>query len=175
LIALAVVGCARKTETPTPPTPAAAGPVAGQTPTPAAGGPAAGGSETTGPAKGVPVASESGAGGAEEGKWKTEWGPDEAKVQVEAFYPLTEEGHEWVKKYAQEIADKYPTVKVIVYDTTSDEGGAEWEGRGLTCGVWQINRETVFQRSEAVGGWKKSDLLEAVKKAVDQAKEGSGT
>jgi ABC-type glycerol-3-phosphate transport system substrate-binding protein len=94
------------------------------------------------------------------------------KVKIEAFYPLTE-GHEWVQKYAKEIEEKYPTqVEVVVYDVTTDKGAAEWEKRGLTCGVWQINGETVFQRSEAVGGWKKPELLEAVKKAVEQAKGG---
>jgi hypothetical protein len=156
LIALAVVGCAKKVETTAPP-----GQVA----------PAVEYLESTGPGAGVPVEPKSGAGGSEE-EWKTEWGPEDAKVKVEALYPLTE-GHEWVKEYAKEIADKYPTqVKVIVFDVTTDQGGEEWGSRGLTCGVWQINGETVLQRSESVGGWKKPELLEKVKKAVDEAGGG---
>jgi len=167
IIALALGGCPRPAETP----PAGEQTATLPAPTPAPESSAAGGGEAAAPAE----------SGAEEGEWKKVWGPDEAKVKVEAFYPFNED-HQWVQDYAKEIAERYPdTVQVTVYDMYSEEGSKVWEERGLHCGAWVIDGKVAeapngiqLLKSETAGGWKKEELFEAVAAAVAKA-EGGGS
>lgn len=162
ITALAMGGCAKPAETPPSMDQTATTPVPG----PAPASSATGGSETAAPE--------------EEEVWKKVWGPEDAKVKVEAFYPFNED-HQWVQDYAKEISEKYPeTVQVTVYDFYSDEGGKVWQERGLSCGAWLINGKiaesqtgTQMLRSEVGGGWKKTELFEAVADAVKKAESGT--
>lgn len=163
-VALALGGCPKPAETPP------AGEQTAVTPAPAPAPEGSAGEETA-----VPEES-----GTEPEEWKKVWGPDEAKVKIEAFYPFNED-HQWVQDYAKEIVEKYPdTVQVTVYDFYSEEGSKLWEERGLNCGAWLINGKIAespsgiqILRSETAGGWKKAELFEAVADAVKQAESGS--
>lgn len=162
-VALALGGCPKPAETPP------AGEQTAVTPAPAPAPEGSAGEEAAAPEE----------SGTEPEEWKKVWGPDEAKVKVEAFYPFNED-HQWVQDYAKEIVEKYPeTVQVTVYDFYSEEGGKLWEERGLSCGAWLINGKIAesptgiqMLRSETAGGWKKEELFEAVANAVKQAEGG---
>ncbi len=114
--------------------------------------------------------------------WRVTIGWADAKVKVEAFYPLGVtggEGHEWVIDYSKKLAELYPKkVLIVAYDFTSPKGSQEWQKRGLTCGAFLIGgrfsavvkgKQVNFLRSEALGGWSFNQLKEAVGQEVEKA------
>lgn len=113
--------------------------------------------------------------------WRILYGSPKAKVKVEAFYPIRVAGgesHEWVKDFARKLVEAFPDkVQVIVYDFTSEKGGAEWQKRGLTCGAFLINGKTqitykgktfIFMRNPATSGWTFEQLKMAVTAEVER-------
>ncbi|MCS7223270.1 MAG: molybdate ABC transporter substrate-binding protein [Armatimonadetes bacterium] len=122
--------------------------------------------------------------------WRVTIGWSDAKVKVEAFYPLGVvggEGHDWVLEYAMKIAQAHPKkVLFTIYDFTTPKGSQEWQKRGLTCGAFLIGgkfsytfkggKTVAFMRSEALGGWTFDQLKTAVAQEVEKAykKEPAG-
>jgi len=106
--------------------------------------------------------------------WKLEYGPSDAKVVVECFYPM--EGHEWVAELNNKILANYPNqVRILHINWQTDSGLRELEARKLEpCGQYLIDGQIVVKRNQTLGNWKDEDLLNAVKKAV-QAKYGNAT
>ncbi len=114
--------------------------------------------------------------------WRITYGVPQAKVKVEAFYPLGVTGgesHEWVKDYALKLAQAFPgKVQVILYDWTTEKGSAEFSKRGLTCGAFLINgqitvthkgRKVAFLRNPVMTGWTFNQLKEVVAAEVEKA------
>ncbi len=119
--------------------------------------------------------------------WRILYGSPKAKVKVEAFYPLQVvggESHEWVKDFARKLVEAFPDkVHAIVYDFTSEKGGAEWQKRGLNCGAFLVNgkikidykgRTFAFLRNPAISGWTFEQLKMVVGAEVERV-YGKGT
>ncbi|MBI3919979.1 MAG: molybdate ABC transporter substrate-binding protein [Armatimonadetes bacterium] len=111
---------------------------------------------------------DEGKGGApaESGAWKAEYGPSDAKVVVECFYPM--EGHDWVKALNKKILDKYPDeVRILHINWQTDEGLRVLEAEKLEpCGQYLVNKKVVVKKNPVLGGWKDEDLLKAVDEEV---------
>ena len=111
--------------------------------------------------------------------WRITYGPSQARVKVEAFYPIHSTGgenHDWVKQFARRQAEAFPgKVQAIVYDFASPKGGEIWQQRGLSCGCFIINgkmKSTVkgktylFVQSPTLNGWTVGELKTVVADAV---------
>jgi molybdate transport system substrate-binding protein len=124
------------------------------------------------PREGTQAPVTPGAQGAPAGAWKLEFGPSDAKVVVECFYPT--EGHEWVAELNKKILAAYPSqVRILHINWQTDSGLREMEAKKLEpCGQYLIDGQIAVKKNRVLGNWKDEDLLNAVKKAV-QAKYGS--
>ena len=123
------------------------------------------------PREGAKAPVTPGAQGTPAEAWKFEYGPSDAKVVIECFYPL--EGHEWVAELNKKILTNYPNqVRILHINWQTDSGLRELEARKLEpCGQYLIDGQIVVKRNQTLGNWKDEDLLNAVEKAV-QAKYG---
>jgi len=101
--------------------------------------------------------------------WKLDFGPTDAKVVVECFYPT--EGHEWVQELNNKILKKHPAeVRIEYINWQRDEGLRMLEEKKLEpCGQYLVNGRVVVKKSQALGNWTDDDLLIAVDKAVKEA------
>jgi molybdate transport system substrate-binding protein len=126
------------------------------------------------PREGAKAPFTPGAQGTPEGAWKLEYGPSDAKVVIECFYPM--EGHEWVPELNKKILANYPNqVRILHINWQTDSGLRELEAKKLEpCGQYLIDGQIAVKKSRTLGNWKDEDLLNAVKKAV-QAKYGNAT
>jgi molybdate transport system substrate-binding protein len=126
------------------------------------------------PREGAKAPVTPGAQGTPAGAWKLEYGPSDAKVVVECFYPM--EGHEWVAELNKKILTNHPNqVRILHINWQTDNGLRELEARKLEpCGQYLIDGQVVVKKNQTLGNWKDEDLLNAVKKAV-QAKYGNAT
>jgi len=109
--------------------------------------------------------------------WKFTYGPEEAKVVVEAFYPLTE-AHQWAKEVVEKVCQEHPgKVRGVVVDFRHEKGSELFVQKGLTCGTILINgedtfdlegRTVIFQQAEG-GMWTEEDLRRVVAQKVEEA------
>jgi hypothetical protein len=71
-------------------------------------------------------------------------GQPNAKVRVEAFYPLDDE-HKWVVTTLHDAAQTFgEKVLIRAFDIGTDWGRREWQKRGLQCGGVLINDKSCF-------------------------------
>ena len=124
------------------------------------------------PREGAKAPVTPGAQGTPAEAWKLEYGPSDAKVVIECFYPM--EGHEWVAELNKKILANYPNqVRILHINWQTDSGLRELEAKKLEpCGQYLIDGQIVVKKNQTLGNWKDEDLLNAVKKAV-QAKYGN--
>lgn len=112
-------------------------------------------------------------------QWRLEFGNPKAKVKIEAFYPVSSPGHEWVIEYVKEIVKAFPNqVYAVVIDWTTPEGAKEFEKRKLSCGTFFINgrknatvdgKRVEFSKSPLLGNWTKEQLIKVVAAEVKRA------
>jgi len=83
--------------------------------------------------------------------WKLDFGPTDAKVVVECFYPT--EGHEWVQELNNKILKKHPAeVRIEYINWQRDEGLRMLEEKKLEpCGQYLVNGRVVVKKSQALG------------------------
>ncbi|NIM05374.1 MAG: hypothetical protein GTO55_04640 [Armatimonadetes bacterium] len=107
------------------------------------------------------------------------YGPDTAKVQIEAYYPLNEK-HTKMMEFLVAMVDKYPDkVQVTLWDFRTPEGGeACKEAFGKICGGIRINGKSDFtvdiegesKEINTLGGewvyWTKPEVEAAVAQVV---------
>lgn len=107
---------------------------------------------------------------ADDSSWRLVTGPDDAKVKVRCFFPMNDD-HQWVKDLNAKIAATYPgEVQVEHIDWFSEEGGRVHEQAGIPpCSVYQVDEQTVAQKSQALGNWTEASLMAAVDEAVKAA------
>ena len=105
-----------------------------------------------------------------------EKGSKQAKVRIEAYYPLTKD-HKWAADLLLPFADKYPgQVYVRLADFRTERGKKLWYASGLTCGGIQINgrseillkgkKEPVSFLQKVDVFWTKAELEAAVRQAA---------
>jgi hypothetical protein len=105
-------------------------------------------------------------------------GQPNAKVRVEAFYPLDDE-HKWVVTTLRDAAQSYgEKVLIRAFDIGTDWGRREWEKRGLQCGGVLINdkscftvdaKKVAFLRDPGDSTWTENQLRAVIAHEVDNA------
>ncbi len=114
-----------------------------------------------------------------------EWGPEDAKVHVVAFYPI-DEPHQHLIDLLKELAvEEYPGKLHVKYvDYRTPEGNALLRGAELQVAAILINGESSVELQSAAGPrivdfvkemgryWTADDLREAVAQAIAQAYGG---
>jgi len=107
---------------------------------------------------------------AEGSEWRIEYGPAEAKVLVEAFYPMSP-NHGWIGEINQRLVDRFPgQVRVVYINWWSPEGEKLFHERDIgECSTYLVNGQMVVKKSPVKGEWAEKDLVAAVRKAVKKA------
>ena len=116
------------------------------------------------PREGAKAPVTPGAQGTPAEAWKLEYGPSDAKVVVECFYPM--EGHEWVAELNNKILANYPNqVRILHVNWQTDSGLRELEARKLEpCGQDLIDGQIVVKRNRL------KDRLDVVKPVAPLSK-----
>jgi molybdate transport system substrate-binding protein len=110
-------------------------------------------------------------------------GQPNAKVRVEAFYPLDDE-HKWVVTTLHDAAQTFgEKVLIRAFDIGTDWGRREWQKRGLQCGGVLINDKSCFTvdaqkvsflRNPGDSTWTENQLWAVIAHEVDNAYRPAG-
>lgn len=110
-------------------------------------------------------------------------GQPNAKVRVEAFYPLDDE-HKWVVTTLHDAAQTFgEKVLIRAFDIGTDWGRREWQKRGLQCGGVLINDKSCFTvdaqkvsflRNPGDSTWTENQLWAVIAHEVDNAYPPAG-